>query len=63
MVIRRLSWELEGFFEKSGKYLPVAGQCLRMAMVTVAFSEGVLVSPILGGGWKQKGLMLPPTKN
>jgi len=63
MVIRPLSWELEGFFEKNGKKLPVTGQCLRMAMGTVAFSEGVMASPKLGGSGRQKGLMLQPTKN
>lgn len=32
-------------------------------MGTVAFSEGVLASPKLGGIGRQKGLMLPPTEN
>jgi mRNA interferase HigB len=48
-VIRPLRAGLEGFFEKNGKKLPVAGQCLRMAMGTVAFSQGVLKSPKMGG--------------
>jgi antitoxin component HigA of HigAB toxin-antitoxin module len=45
MAIRPLRAGLEGFFEKNGKKLPVAGQCLRMAMGTVAFSQGVLATP------------------
>jgi antitoxin component HigA of HigAB toxin-antitoxin module len=45
MVIRPLRAGLEGFFEKNGKKLPVAGQCLRMMMGKVAFSEGLLASP------------------
>jgi hypothetical protein len=45
MVIRPLRAGLEDFFEKNGKKLPVAGQCLRMASGTVAFSQGVLASP------------------
>jgi antitoxin component HigA of HigAB toxin-antitoxin module len=45
MVIRPLRAGLEGFFEKNGKKLPVAGQCLRMAMATVPFSQVVLASP------------------
>jgi hypothetical protein len=48
MVIRPLRAGLEGFFEKNGKKLPVAGQCLRMMMGKVAFSEGLLASPKLG---------------
>jgi hypothetical protein len=47
MVIRTQWAGLEGFFEKNGKKLPVAGQCLRIAMATGAFSEGGWASPKL----------------
>jgi hypothetical protein len=49
VIVIRQQWPgLERLFVKNGKYLPVAGQCLRMAMGTVAFSQGVLASPKLG---------------